>query len=63
VLAQGTVNIGEVRPDVVRLDLLDPPGVVDLGPEVVGVLLYSVVAVVGFRYHNRKHLALRTRKL
>ena len=61
-LAQGPVDIGEVGLGVVRLDPLDPPGVVDLGPEVVGVLLYSVVTVVGIGHHEREHLPLRARK-
>ena len=57
-IAQGPVDFAEGGARIVRLDLVDPGGIVDLSPEVVGMGLYSVVAVVCLRDDHGEHFAL-----
>jgi hypothetical protein len=57
-VTQGAVGFGELGFGVVGLDPFYPVGVVDLGPEVVGVGLCSVDAAVGFGDDDGQHLAL-----
>ena len=56
VVTQSTIDVGKLGLRVIGLDLLDPFGIVDLSPEVVGVGLRSVDAAVGLRDDDGEHL-------
>lgn len=62
VVAQRAVDGGKFGGAVVRFDRVNPFGVVDLGPEVVGVGFRSVVTVVGTRNDHREHFPLGARQ-
>ena len=62
VVAKGPVDLGQFGLGIVRLDLFDPLVVVDLGPEVIGMSLRSVMATVGLGHHDGQHLALGPRQ-
>lgn len=62
VVTQRAVDGGEFRGAIVRLDRVNPFGVVDLSPEVVGVGFRSVVTLVGTRDDHREHLPLGARQ-
>ena len=57
-IAQGPIDLGQLGLGIVRLDLLDPGGVLDLGPEVIGMGLDSVPAAVGLGHYDGQHLTL-----
>ena len=57
-VAQGADHLGQLGVAIIRLDLVDPLGVVDLNPEVVSVRDRSVVALVGVRDDDSQHLPL-----
>ena len=61
-VTKGPVDLGQFGLGIVRFDLFDPPGVVDLGPEVIGMSLSSVMAPVGLGHHDGQHLALGPRQ-
>ena len=62
VITQGPVNFGQFSRRVIRLDPLNPLGVVDLCTEVKGMGLRSVVAIVCLGNHDGEHLALGARE-
>jgi hypothetical protein len=61
-VAQGPIYFGQVSRGVIGLNLPYPFIIPDLGPEVVGMGLRSVMAPICPRHHHSQHFPLRPRQ-